>query len=56
MLLIMLMAFLALFEVVKLKLDERQAQYLMIGLLVLVAVGVLALEAVGIIAPITGKF
>lgn len=56
MLLIMLMAFLALFEVVKIKLDERQARYLMIGLLVLVAVGVLALEAVGIIAPITGKF
>ena len=54
--LVMLMAFLALYEMVRIRLDEGKARYLMVGLLVVVAISVLLLEAVGVIAPITGKF
>jgi len=53
---IMLIAFLALFEVVKLKLDEKQARYLMIGFLVLIAIVLFILDAYGIASSIKGKF
>lgn len=53
---ILLILLLAVYEVARQRLEERQTLLLIGGLIVALVVGVLALEFMGLITPISGKF
>jgi len=53
---ILLIGLLAVYEVMKTRIDESHSKYYMLGLVFAAILGVFALEALGIIDPISGKF
>ena len=53
---ILLVVLLAVYEIARERLEERQTALLIGGLIVALVVGVFALEALGLIKPISGKF